>query len=292
MARGIEPGFRFASKKIFLTYSQCDLTAEQIYDFLAAQGPIVYCIIARELHQDGNAHRHVLVEFEKRQMFRNPRKFDIDSYHPSIEKPRNWQASLNYCKKDGDYEEFGNDGRHSDEGIFDVARSCATWEDWVEYCLKHKIQFGFMEAIWKRIQDNLTIRDFSSAGVIRADLDELRINEAERKSICIQGPSGIGKSTWAKREAPKPALWVTHLDNLKAFDSTIHKSIIFDDMSFLHIPREAQIHLVDNDDTRSIHIRYGVATIPEGTRKIFTSNGPIFSTDPAIGRRIINHIYS
>jgi len=292
MARGTEQGFRFNSKRIFLTYPQCDLTTEQLFTSFQQQGTIIYCIIARELHQDGNAHRHALIEYEQKLQFRSPRKFDIDNYHPSIERPRNWVATLNYCKKDGDYEEFGTNEREPTESVCDIARNCGNWEDWVTYCLKHKIQFGYMEAIWKRLQDTLTIKDFDSAGVIRSDLDELRIHEEERKSICIQGPSGIGKSTWAKREAPKPALWVTHIDNLKSFDPQVHKSIIFDDMSFLHIPREAQIHLVDNDDTRSIHIRYGVATIPKGTRKIFTSNGPIFSQDPAIARRVINHIYS
>lgn len=283
--------FRFCSKRIFLTYPQCDLTAEQLHNHFTQQGTVKYCIIAQELHANGDPHRHALIEYEDKLQFRDVRKFDVQGHHPSIERPRNWMASLNYCKKDNEFVEYGENQRLPEESIFEIAKT-SSYEDFIEYCLKHKIAYAYMEAIWKRTHDNLTIRgNEPNSGVIRADLDELRYEET-RKCLHIQGPTGIGKSSWAKREAPKPALWVTHMDNLKAFDPSIHKSIIFDDMSFIHIPREAQIHLVDNDDTRSIHIRYGVATIPAGTRKIFTSNGPIFSDDPAIARRVIKHIYS
>lgn len=284
--------FRFQGKRIFLTYSQSLIDAASLYAFLLTKGAIEYAIIAKELHQDGNQHTHATVEYRNKLNFRDSRFFDYEDFHPSIEPVRNLMASINYCKKDGDYMEFGNE-KPIEESLFDIAKTSA-YEDWVEYCIRKKIAYQYMDVIWKRVHDTKTIVDeVSPAGVIvNSQLEELRIDGAERKSIVIQGPSGIGKTTWAKREAPKPALWVTHMDDLRAFDSSRHKSIIFDDMSFLHMPREAQIHIVDNDDTRSIHIRYGVATIPKGTRKLFTCNGPIFSEDPAIARRIIKHLFN
>jgi hypothetical protein len=78
------------------------------------------------------------------------------------------------------------------------------------------------------------------------------------------------------------------MDDLGNFDIANHTGIVFDDMCFKHLPRTAQIHLVDQDDDRSIHIRYTTAFIPAGTPKVFTSNTPdIFEVhDEAIDRRI------
>lgn len=83
---------------------------------------------------------------------------------------------------------------------------------------------------------------------------------------------------------------MSHIDDLLKFDPKKHEGIIFDDMDFKHVPRTAQIHLVDTDFERSIHCRYACARIPAKTKKIFTTNefnGGIFLiNDPAIARRI------
>lgn len=58
-------------------------------------------------------------------------------------------------------------------------------------------------------------------------------------------------------------------------------------MDISHWPRTSQIHLLDFDNARAIHLRHVVATIPAGVIKIFTSNNDICNlSDPAIRRRI------
>lgn len=58
-------------------------------------------------------------------------------------------------------------------------------------------------------------------------------------------------------------------------------------MDIRHWPRTSQIHLLDFDNPRAIHLRHVVATIPSGIVKIFTSNSDIVDLeDPAIRRRI------
>lgn len=58
-------------------------------------------------------------------------------------------------------------------------------------------------------------------------------------------------------------------------------------MDIRHWPRTSQIHLLDFDNPRAIHLRHVVATIPAGIPKIFTSNNDIVDlSDPAIRRRI------
>jgi len=87
------------------------------------------------------------------------------------------------------------------------------------------------------------------------------------------------------------ALFVTHMDDLLKFDAGQHEGIIFDDMSFLHLHREGQIHLVDVEQPRSIHCRYSAANIPANTPKIVTTNnegGKVVDLfDAAIKRRCL-----
>lgn len=109
------------------------------------------------------------------------------------------------------------------------------------------------------------------------------------KAIILYGDSGIGKTQFALAHFRNP-LMVTHMDDLKQFQQEIHDGIVFDDMAFNHLPREAQIHLTDYDFARTIHARYVAARIPAKTKKIFTTNvdeGRILNIDdPAIARRV------
>lgn len=58
-------------------------------------------------------------------------------------------------------------------------------------------------------------------------------------------------------------------------------------MDIRHWPRTSQIHLLDFDNVRAIHLRHVVATIPANVFKIFTSNEDIVDlSDAAIRRRI------
>ena len=101
----------------------------------------------------------------------------------------------------------------------------------------------------------------------------------------LMGKAGIGKTEFAKAHFNKP-LFVTHMDDLLGYTPAKYDGIIFDDMCFKHMPRTAQIHLVDWDNPRSIHCRYSTAKIPKNTRKIFTCNEFPFIDDSAIERRI------
>lgn len=108
------------------------------------------------------------------------------------------------------------------------------------------------------------------------------------KCIVLWGGTGLGKTQWAMAHFKNP-LVISHIDGLKKFDE--HDGIIFDDMNFGHWPREAIIHLTDWDVPREINCRYSPATIPQHTKKIFTTNihgGAIFGDymgDEAIARR-------
>jgi len=133
-----------------------------------------------------------------------------------------------------------------------------------------------------------TLNDFNAELVLDLQYLLYPVNPANLKGVILWGESGKGKTTLARCLIPK-ALVCSHLDDLKLLNEQAHDGIIFDDMSFSHLPRESQIHLVDNEIGRSIHCRYGNAYIPSYFKKIFTTNLPyssIFLMDPAIARRV------
>jgi len=108
-------------------------------------------------------------------------------------------------------------------------------------------------------------------------------------SVILWGEPGCGKTCFARALLPK-ALFVTHMDDLTKYDTGTMDGIIFDDMSLAHLPREAQIQVLDTEQPRSIHCRYTTAFIPSGTKKIFTTNiynGEIYMKgEGALDRRV------
>lgn len=109
------------------------------------------------------------------------------------------------------------------------------------------------------------------------------INLDEHPVVVLIGPTGIGKTQYAKAHFKNP-LFVRHIDDLRNFSD--HDGIIFDDMDFLHWPVSTQIHITDIEESSSINIKYGSATIPAGTKRIFTRNYYPFHEDPAVERRV------
>ena len=209
-------------------------------------------IVSKELHQDGNTHYHVYAKFSRKKDIRNNRYFDYKGIHPNIQSCRNILAWKQYIKKDGDFISYPDS-----QSIFDYCKA-SNYQQWIEYCITERIQAWYCTKIWEmcHVPRENTISAPPSEGIMCPALENFRYQEWNRRSLVLYGESGCGKTTWAKSHIELPALFVSHLDVLKDWDSTFHKSIIFDDVSFLHFPRESQIHIVDQYDPRAIHCRY------------------------------------
>lgn len=282
--------FRINAKNYFLTYSNVaqqgwlTFTKEELMAHLLSLGARAVTV-GKELHEDGSPHFHALVEYGNKKNVRNALFFDFNGVHPNVQAAKSVPASRTYCKKDGDFCQSEPDKQGPNH-----LEQCGRMEygEWLQYGIDNNIGFGYAAAIWNHLhKKSKTIEEGEEFnGTMSRHLEEFQYDFTGRvKVLSLLGPTGCGKTTWAKKNAPKPALWVTHVDDLKGLEAR-HKSIIFDDVSFSHIPREAQIAITDSDDERSIHVRYGVARIPAGMPKIFTNNEPPFSRDPAVARRV------
>lgn len=285
--------FRISAKNFALTYSNVDqqtnlwsaITKEELSLWLRSLTNGGHAMVSRELHADGAIHYHAWVQFPRKKDIRNATFFDYQSVHPNIQACRNVQAWKTYIRKDGDYTEDTSTTTEND--YFTVCKDLE--EDkpgWITYCISNKISFQYMELIWKmcHVERDCTITEDPPEEAVMCNALQSYV-PTFNKPLVIVGPSGCGKTTWAIRNAPKPICFVSHMDQLKHFDPQFHRSIVFDDMSFSHMPREAQIHLLDQHQPRAIHRRYGVTTIPAGTKKIFTANYNPFLDDAAIIRR-------
>lgn len=193
---------------------------------------------------------------------------------------------------DGDYIENDQGPQQEVQAPRTLRQVCEETEEewqWMEYCLQERIGFQYARWFWNDIHlDTITIRPGEDIeGAICEPLGAYRWNRLQHPVITVVGPAGCGKTTWAKLYAPRPSLFVSHIDQLRLFKPGFHKSIIFDDMNVSHWPRESQIHLLDFENSRAIHLRHVVATIPAGIFKIFTSNHQNWNLqDAAIRRRM------
>lgn len=288
---------RLCAANYFLTYPQCTLSKEELLEFLNEKlKNLTYYVISQEVHEDGNLHLHALVCLASRLDIRSERYFDVGGFHPNIQATRNKEASKTYIKKDGNFIE-STIQPETNPNLTNPYEWDQDLNEQQFYAkgLDSKVPFQYTHHAWQlRSKPNLTLTNQEvNINFMSETLQKFEWDWTRNQSLVISGKSGVGKSTWVKWKAPKPALWVTHIDDLRHYREGFHQSIIFDDMSFGHIPREAQIHLVDTFDSRSIHVRYGTVFLPAGIPRVFTTNlRTPFSEDDAIARRISINLFN
>lgn len=275
---------------VFTINNYSSVEEEALSNAVGIPGGPTYVIYGREIGSCGTPHLQGYVEFPKRIRLSSIKAVPgFERAH--LERRRGKQhEAISYCKKDGDFVEFGTavvskQGRRADlERVADAIREGVTvgdlWRDFTTSMIRYSKGI---------IQARAYLCPPSSDEFPKYDLTSFSFSLIMdmKKSHVIWGPAGCGKTCYVRSRFPD-ALWVTHMDDLLGYDD--QKVIVFDDMCFTHMPRTAQIHLVDTEQPRSIHCRYHAARIPAGVTRIFTSNvKEVFVDDPAIRRRVKYH---
>jgi len=282
-------GKRLQAKAFFLTYSQSKLGRDALIRWINNQKP-QRAIAGMEHHADGNTHWHVLVEYPRNKEIRNTSYFDRDGEHPNIKVWKRSEGSTyeqwlhnhwKYCGKEdptpytvGEAPSVKEKGKR--EAKFRRAMELARTEG-VNNAMAFLEENAAFEVVTKydQIVRALTaIRNKSSKPRASAralstfDLAPTVLNGWE--CLYINGPTGSGKTAWARALLPEAAV-VRHRDQLRDVDFS--KGVIFDDFDVSHWPPTAVIHLLDWEEASGIDVKHGHVVIPERTRKIFTHNG-------------------
>lgn len=267
--------FRLQARKFLLTYPQYQAGKPELHDFLNKKLKMECKVkICHEHHADGNIHTHCCVECPKKVDIKNPDFLDHDGHHPNIKPPmsiEHWRNQVKYMEKE-DADVYGEItiAKDKDEEFAEACeyvKACKTLKEMYTmgpYLRTISNKVSFFEAYWKTQHTKKT----SNAQFIHFKIPHITDWST---SWLIWGKAHSGKTQFALSHFKNP-LMVSHIDDLQDFDQDEHDGIVFDDISFKHLPGQAIIHLLDMDFDRSIHNRFRNATIPAHTKKIFCHN--------------------
>lgn len=264
-----------------------------LVDGLCARNSCTYLIRGREIGESGTPHLQGYLELGCRARLSQVKQLGgLGRAHFELRRGTQQEAQT-YCKKDDNFAEFGEPttmvaGKRTDldAAIDAVKAGASTLELWTEHTATMvRSGRGILEAK-RALRPRKPGKTYDLSDYLWHPLPQDEVPKSE----IIWGSSGIGKTSYLRSLYPNH-FWVTHMDDLGNYDEDEYDGIIFDDMSFSHMPPSCQIHLVDFDDDRSIHIRYKTAFIPAGTHKVFSSNSPdIFDlSNAAVRRRLKIH---
>nr|AIY67887.1 AC1 protein [Tomato yellow leaf curl virus] len=256
--------FKIYAKNYFLTYPNCSLSKEEALSQLKnLETPTnkKYIKVCRELHENGEPHLHVLIQFEGKYQCKNQRFFDLVSpnrsahFHPNIQAAKSSTDVKTYVEKDGDFIDFGvfqidsrsaRGGQQSANDAYAEALNSGSKSEALNI-LKEKapkdyiLQFHNLSSNLDRIFSpplEVYVSPFlsSSFNQVPDELDEWVaenvVSSAARPwrpiSIVIEGDSRTGKTMWARSLGPHNYL-CGHLDlSPKVYSNDVWYNVIDD----------------------------------------------------------------
>ncbi|UDN67472.1 replication-associated protein [robinz virus RP_428] len=226
----------------FLTFPQCPLS-ENNYEISSTTGTECKFFIARELHGDGEPHLHAYIHFGRRRRFASADCFDVDGYHPNIQKPRSARDVVAYCGKDDDtpLANFTPDTLPgAAAGWGDILQQSECKGDFLErvrqrfprdYVLSLERLLSFCE--WKYGRENTQYGGRGRSEFLEPDTLKEWTAVERPKSLLFIGASRIGKTEWARSLGE--AMYFCGQFNLDDWNSDA-KYIILDDFNIKFFP--------------------------------------------------------
>lgn len=234
-------------------------------------GYLRYACVGKEVGDSGTPHLQGMCTFTKQVRFNTIRK-DFKKalgFLPHIERMLGTpEQAATYCKKDGDYEEWGdvpNPGKRND-----LKEAVA------------ELQSG--KSISDLINDpnhgTVVVKYHKGLTFLSNELNKLKL--ARKKAVVwIHGPTGIGKTRKAMELAETaPGGWWISGSDLKWFDGYAHQQVvIFDDLRYNHASFSFLLRLLDRYELQ-VPIKGGFSrwnpgvifiTSPQSPREMFTT---------------------
>ncbi|KAG5567106.1 hypothetical protein RHGRI_002616 [Rhododendron griersonianum] len=255
-------GFRLNAKNFFLTYPRCNISiTDALHQIKQIQTPVnkKFIRVCKELHENGEPHLHVLVQFEGRFQITSQHFFNLVSpnssrqFHCNIQSASSSSDVKSYIEKGGDYiddGEFQIDGRSARGGqqaIADVYAEAlnASTKHIALQIIKEKdpktyvLQFHNINTNLDKnfvVPPSPYVHPFppGSFNQVPDEMQQWVENNVKDSAarpyrpISIEGPSRVGKTVWARSLGPHNYL-CGHLDlNEKIFSNDAWYNVIDD----------------------------------------------------------------
>ena len=319
-----EKTFRISAKRIMLTYSQVntEMSPEDVLEQLKNKpslGRFNY-LIAKELHDDGGVHFHVVLINYTKFSIRSETLLDLEyqgtTYHGHYKPVKYYARAIEYVCKHNQYItdiEHLIDGRICDERqlLFLEARRVGVDKALVNYTINNpkkafpstsvsslKKNFKDVQEMENNLRDDLLTTPFKPENFnLQGALKEWNDNPDmhKNKALLLVGESGIGKTSYAKvfcaSHGLKP-LFVNHREGFKRINSS-YDAVIIDDANLSQFEDTQILALLDNSAPKTLRVMYqsvrkkrGVVMIVLMNRAQFKKLYPIFTQD-AYARRVV-----
>lgn len=259
--------FRLNAKYAFLTYPRCSASPQDVLDRTRKLTGYHSSIVARELHQDGTPHIHILVAFQNKCDFKSFTRLDeLGGLHGNYASVRQLLACYNYVRKGNDFlddnfpvQSKSSNKRSRDEKELDIYAPIATLGSEravIDHLLDkapaeyfkfgHNILNNYRRHAGTEPPNYLSpypIDSFKPTRVMLDWLDEYGYppNLDRRKALILVGPTCLGKTAWARSLDP------CHIFMRSAFNiDKWHeqaKYIVIDDIDWKFIPNKKQLIL-------------------------------------------------
>lgn len=255
--------FRFNCKRAFLTYPQVSADID-IADILINVKQLPHyesCIIAKELHADGNPHIHILLCLSKAPDWTNSRKLDdLVGKHGNYRGIRSFRKCYDYVRKGGNFLEDNFDlGRYTktttskDDLYRSISQSTGVAEglktlleqDPKEYFTRGTTVKTMLEYLHGKPKPNYTPHaELNGTYAIPQEItdwlesDFRPVSRDRRRCLILVGPTRLGKTSWARSLDPCH-IFMRGSVNLDKFHPAA-KHIIIDDVPWQFIPNKKQ----------------------------------------------------